>query len=242
MVARPRASEANSVSSSIENRRSASDASRRVAMLVTRYIGNSGSMRADLPAHAVGQRLRRPLAADHHGEGARRKLQVRQIHRRARVGVERVLLHRRRPRRPPSSTARWSWRRSRRGGRAGQSDPGRATTPSAMRSSITTTRGALRMSSSPNSAPAPQRNLHRAEVVGADDPLVDVDERLAGLRDAALDGDRPPRHHLAQRQRRHPAHAPTRRAAPPRASRSPDTCRARRCRRRTSARSSSTRA
>ena len=91
-------------------------------------------------------------------------------------------------------------------------------------------------------APAPQRDLHRAEVVGADNPLVDVDERLAGLRHPALDGDRPPRHHLAQRQRRHPAHARRRPAAPPRAPRSPDRCRAPPCRRRISAPSSSTRA
>ena len=63
-------------------------------------------------------------------------------------------------------------------------------------------------------APAPQRDLHRAEVVGADDALVDVDERLARLRRPALDRDRPPRHHLAERQRRDAADRRRRRAAP----------------------------
>ena len=127
--------------------------SRASAMLVTRYIGNSGSSARicwrTLSVSASGDRL----AADDDSERARRKLQVRQVHRRARVGVERVLLHGARPRPRPSSTARWSWRRTRRGGRAGRSGPRSGHNSPAMRSSITTTRGALRMSCSPNRRP-----------------------------------------------------------------------------------------
>ena len=47
-----------------------------------------------------------------------------------------------------------------------------------------------------------QRNLHRAEIVGGDAALIDIDEGLARLRHAAFDGDGAPRHHAAQRQRR----------------------------------------
>src|SRR5688572_18627934 len=48
-------------------------------------------------------------------------------------------------------------------------------------------------------------NLHRLEVIAADDADVGVDEFLAGWRDASFDGDGAPREHLAQRKCRHAA-------------------------------------
>ena len=53
--------------------------------------------------------------------------------------------------------------------------------------------------------PLEQRNAHGAEVVAADDADVGVDELLALGRRAPFDGDRSPRHHPAERQRRHAA-------------------------------------
>ena len=71
-----------------------------------------------------------------------------------------------------------------------------------MCSSTTTTRGVVASVLLGEEPPAPQRDLHRAEVVAGDDALIDIDELLAGRRRPSLDRDRPPRHHLTERQRR----------------------------------------
>ena len=57
----------------------------------------------------------------------------------------------------------------------------------AMCSSMTTTRGVVRVSRSLKSRPLEQRDLHRLEVVAADDAHVDVDELLAGRRRPSFD-------------------------------------------------------
>ena len=82
-----------------------------------------------------------------------------------------------------------------------------------MRSSITTTRGLVARVLLVEQPPLQQRDLHRPEVVAADDALIGVDERLARRARPSFDGDRSPREHLAERQRRHAARGRRRPAA-----------------------------
>ena len=55
--------------------------------------------------------------------------------------------------------------------------------------------------------PGQERDLHRPEVVPADDADVHVDEGLAGRGGSPFHGDGTPRHHLAQGKRRDPSRA-----------------------------------
>ena len=71
-----------------------------------------------------------------------------------------------------------------------------------MRSSTIITRGRGRGVLLVEQPAAAQRDLHRAEVVGGGDALIDVDEPLVGGRGPPFDRDRSPRHHVAERQRR----------------------------------------
>ena len=50
-------------------------------------------------------------------------------------------------------------------------------------------------------SPLAQRDLHRFEIVAADDAFVGIDEIFAGGRRASFDGDGTPGEHFAERKR-----------------------------------------